>query len=138
MYGTAEWLDLVAARDAGRLTAADLRDELGNLMRWRLEQDLGYRQTHEFRVVNTTGQEIYRLIFATDHDAGDRIMWHIYGKAAREQPQMRRAALEVRRERRREERGEGRLFDDSPADLAATVPDEELYEHTPPHPPLTR
>ena len=63
-----------------------LRDELLNLMRWRLENVLGYRVTHSFRMRNTRDLAIYNMVFATDHLAGEKIMSHIYRTAAEAQP----------------------------------------------------
>jgi three-Cys-motif partner protein len=93
MYGAAEWKDAYQGRQLEKLTAQRLRDELLNLIRWRLEKVLGYRVTHSFEMKNTKGQVIYNMVFATDHPAGETIMNHIYGKAAQAQPAMRAAAV---------------------------------------------
>jgi hypothetical protein len=61
-------------------------------MRWRLERVLGYRFTADLDVVNERGAHLYHMIFATDHDAGTRIMTALYRKAAGDFPQMRRQA----------------------------------------------
>ena len=55
MYGTEEWRDAYLGRLWHLLTGAELRDELLNLMRWRLEKVLGYRVTHSFEMKNTRG-----------------------------------------------------------------------------------
>ena len=55
-------------------------------MRWRLTEDLGYRRTHALELMNTRGGTIYHMVFATDNDAGDKIMADIYAKAARRSP----------------------------------------------------
>ncbi len=97
LYGTPLWRPVVEAYRAGRLAAVDLRDELVNLMRYRLEHVLGYRWTHPFIMKNTRGQDLYCMIFATDHPAGDRIMANLYGTALDRHEQMRQdAALRVK------------------------------------------
>jgi len=61
-------------------------------------------------------------------------MSDIYQRAARGHEAMRREALERRRIRREEERGQGVLFD--PEELVAGTPDEAApYQHEPPWPP---
>ncbi len=57
-------------------------------MRWRLERVLGYRFSHPFELKNTRGSTLYHMIFATDSDAGTRIMAAIYAKAAKRLPSM--------------------------------------------------
>jgi hypothetical protein len=65
-----------------------------------LERDLGYRRTHPIEVKDNRGRPIYHLIFASDSEAGDRIMSHLYGEALTRWPQMREQA------RRRSPEGE--------------------------------
>lgn len=92
LFNTEQWRPIYELRLAHRITAAEARDEYVNLMRWRLEHDLGYRFTHPFELKNTRGGTVYHMIFATDHDAGTRIMESIYARAARRVPQMRNEA----------------------------------------------
>ncbi|GAT08064.1 hypothetical protein [Mycolicibacterium novocastrense] len=40
--------------------------------------------------------EIYDMVFATDHDAGDRIMRHLYNQAALREPEMMRQAKDAK------------------------------------------
>jgi hypothetical protein len=68
------------------MTGAQFRDELTNLMRWRLEKYLGYKTTLGFKVTNTNGQGIFDMIFATDHWAGEKIMTDLCSAAMRRQP----------------------------------------------------
>ena len=70
------------------MSAAEAREEYVNLMRWRLERILGYRFTHPFELKNTKGSTLYHMIFATDSDAGTRIMEAIYARAAKRLPAM--------------------------------------------------
>lgn len=130
MYGTEDWRTLIVARRKRLLSGAQLRDELLNLMRWRLEKDLGYRATHSFGMKNTRGIELYNMIFATDHDAGQKIMRHIYGKAAEVRPQMQAEAAAKLQAEKEEESGMVGLFD--PIPVART---EEIYVHQPPTEP---
>lgn len=111
MFGTQQWLEMQQARDAGALTPAQLRDELCNLMRWRLENELGYRWTQVFPVVNTGGTPIYDMIFATDHPAGHKIMRHLHEKALQDQLHKRTRAKLRDRKRRDQARGVESLFD---------------------------
>lgn len=83
LFGSVEWRPIIDGRQSGALDAERTRDELTNLMRWRLEKTLGYGFTHTLRLTNVTGVPLYDMIFATDHAAGDNIMKSVYGKAGR-------------------------------------------------------
>lgn len=74
MFGTDIWLEALEAVRDDLLTGAGFRSELTNLMRWRLEHDLGYKTTLDFQVTNTSGSGMFDMIFATDHRAGEKIM----------------------------------------------------------------
>lgn len=132
MYGCRDWAPIVDARQAGAITGAALREQLTNLMRWRLETVLGYGTTHAFEMKNVIGAPIYTMIFATDNAAGDRIMSHIYGQASEMQPRMRAEALAKRQAMRDEESGALGLFDPPPPEL----PPGKLYQHQPPTRPF--
>lgn len=128
MYGSRDWEPIYDARQAQALTAAELRNELTNLMRWRLENVLGYARTHAFEMKNTHGTPIYSMIFATDHAAGDKIMSHIYGKAADKRPLMQaEAAAKVQAEREAKD-GVWTLIPPLPKKIAP----DKLYVHEPP------
>jgi len=132
LYGTDAWKPIYAARRSQQLDGAGLRDELVNLMRWRLENVLGYARTHTFAMKNTNGGPLYTMIFATDNATGDKIMADIYGKAAKKRPLMQaeaRALAKAKRERDGKE-PEG-LFPPPVRD----VPVGDLYQHEPPWPP---
>lgn len=133
MYGSHDWFDAYADRRAGALSAGDLRAELSNLMRWRLEQVLGYGTTHSFEMRNTTGQAIYTMIFATDNDAGNKIMSHIYRRAAGRQPQMLAQARAKKEQEREEAAGIIGLFE--PLPRCAPRGTQVGYEHQPPTAP---
>jgi hypothetical protein len=119
MYGSQEWLDAYEARRRGLLSPGELRDELLNLMRWRLENVLGYKVTHHFEMKNTHGSPLYNMIFATDNDAGEKIMKHIYGKAASQRPIMQREAAARREAEREAESNAPGLFDPIPKAVIA-------------------
>ena len=61
-------------------------------MRWRSTKDLGYATTHPFELKNTRGGTVYHMIFATDSEAGTRIMADLYAKTAKLVPAMRQEA----------------------------------------------
>lgn len=124
MYGTDIWTDIYEARLTGKLAPNEARNEYVNLMRWRLESVLGYRWTHTFAVRNERGGPIYHMIFASDNDAGNRIMRDLYTKALKEFPKMRERAIDQRK-------GALRLFDATEYAEAT-----EAYEHEPPRPPF--
>jgi hypothetical protein len=101
-------------------------------MRWRLEKVLGYRVTHSFGMKNTKGRPLYNMIFATDHPAGEKIMNHIYGKAAGAGPQMQAEAAAKLQEEKEEKSGTPGLFPPIPK---AVKPDD-IYVHQPPVDPF--
>lgn len=84
MFGTPAWRMIMAARDDEVLSGAQARDELVNLMRWRLVTDLGYSRCIPLKVVNTAGRPIFELLFATDHFAGEKIMSEVFEIADRD------------------------------------------------------
>jgi hypothetical protein len=137
MYGTEQWRAIYQARVDGTLIPADAREEYVNLMRWRLEQVLGYRWTHPLEIFNERGHSIYHMIFATDHPAGDRIMTSLYNAAANEFPAMREDARRHRERLAEREAGIQSLFDDaSQVESRPVGPREKLYEHSAPWTPF--
>jgi three-Cys-motif partner protein len=136
MYGTEQWKVIYAARVAGDLTPAEARDEYVNLMRWRLERELGYKWTHPLEVFNEQGLSIYHMIFATDHPLGTKIMTSLYSAALSEFPAMRQAARQQRARLEEEAAGISTLFGEEFDELAAPLRrGERFYEYTPPTPP---
>ncbi len=141
VFGTDEWRHFVEARRRGLLTGADVRDEFSNLMRWRLQTVLGYHETHAFTMKNTSGHELYDMIFASDHPVGDKIMRHLYGKALARHEQMRKEALALRRqlraEKKRRDAGEDALFSLDPSMIEVEkVEDNRVYTPEPPREPF--
>ena len=136
MYGTMEWRHIYLARLKNKLEPSQAREEYLNLMRWRLENNLGYRWTHPIEVHNERGHIIYYMIFATDNDAGDRIMRSVYAQAAAEFPRMREEARRTRRQLDNNSMGLTSLFGDEDQSLWAPVqPGERFYDHYPPSKP---
>ena len=137
MYGCEEWREIYQARLDGQIEPSDARDDYLNLMRWRLETVLGYQWTHPLEIKNENGSPIYYMIFATDHEAGTKIMSSLFAKAAAEFPAMRE---EVRRLKKRQDEaasGVMSLFsDEDDAALQAPVRrGERFYIHEPPTQP---
>ena len=73
------------------------------------------------------------MVFATDNPAGERIMEHIYARAAETQPYMQREAAAMAQAIKEEESGEAGLFPPPPRSVDLVTP----YEHRPPWPPPT-
>jgi hypothetical protein len=137
MFGSDIWTEALTATRNSRLTGAQFRAELTNLMRWRLEQDLGYKTTLAFEVTNTSGTGIFDMIFATDHPAGAKIMSHLYTAATRRQPVLRRKAQLQRRQDREEKEGVHGMFDLDQL-TPVTLPNAAVHirnEQAPAHPP---
>lgn len=88
LFGTNQWRAIYDLRVTDAISGAEAREEYVNLMRWRLERDLGYRFSHPFALKNTRGGTLYHMIFATDNDAGTTIMEAIYRNAANQLPAM--------------------------------------------------
>lgn len=135
MYGTEDWRNIYEARLSADLTPAQARGEYLNLMRWRLERILGYKWTLPIAVKNEGGGTIYYMIFATDHEAGDRIMRNVYAHAAVEFPKMRAEARSLRNQLENEGRGQDALFEWREELLAPVKEDERFYLHDPPSQP---
>lgn len=92
LFGTDRWRAIYGLRRDRKIDGAQAKEEYVNLMRWLLEQRLGYRYTHPFELKNTAGGTVYHMIFATDNDAGTKIMTSIYNSAAKSVPQMQQEA----------------------------------------------
>jgi three-Cys-motif partner protein len=123
LFGSEQWRAIYDARVAGEIDASQAREEYVNLMRWRLERELGYRYTHAFELKNTTGVPVYHMIFATDNDAGTKIMAAIYAKTAAQIPGMQKEA-------RDNKSGQGTID----YGISLGEPDAK-YEHEPPWEP---
>lgn len=129
-FGGDLWSPIARAREEGTLTPEVARREYTNLLRWRIEKDLGYRYTHSFEVRNTSGAQLYDLVFATDNDAGNRIMGDVYATAAQRFEQMRAEAYERRRVTRS---GQDTLF--GPEAVGEMTARDVAYQAERPEPP---
>lgn len=131
VFGTEGWENIYQDRLNGTIEPAQATDEYLNLMRWRMETELGYCWTHPLKVRNEGSRVIYYMIFATDHCAGHKIISNIYASAAAEFPKMREEA----RQRRRAMKDETNSFLDADQLVALSPPPqpgERFYEHEPP------
>jgi three-Cys-motif partner protein len=94
LFGNERWAAIQQLRFANEIEPPEARDEFVNLYRWQLERDLGYRWTHPLEVKNLAGHPVYSMVFATDNEAGNRIMGDLYNDAANRLPGMRREAFD--------------------------------------------
>lgn len=135
LYGTPDWRRIQLARDRDVISAEEYRDEMVNLQRWRLEQDLGYVMTARIPMRMPSGLPIYDMVFATDHPVGNKIMTGLYRKAAGREPLMRQEAKAKAKDKRSRDAGLDTLFD-----LPATsIPVESLaWDPTDSWDPATR
>lgn len=124
LFGTESWRPIYEARRSNEIKGSTARDAYVNLMRWRLERDLGYEWTHPLEIKNLRGNPIYHMILATDNQAGTRIMGDLYTDAAKRIPKMREEAIAQQREVQQE-----RLFE-----MEVEV---EPYKYEPPSDPAT-
>lgn len=125
MFGTPHWRELWYARRDKALNPEQFRNELVNLMRWRLENELGYGTTIPLEFTNTTGHPIYTVIFATSNTTGNKIMESVFAKHG--------VALEKMRTTKRVER---RLAKDIDEGLFGAEQIVELVTKTPVREPL--
>jgi len=77
IFGHEAWREIYERRLAGQLSADDARGEYVRLYADGLRK-LGYKTVLDRQIAKSNGQPMYVLIFATDHDAGERIMDHCF------------------------------------------------------------
>ncbi|WP_018506108.1 class I SAM-dependent methyltransferase [Parafrankia discariae] len=135
LFGSSGWRPILEGRRSGALDPQQTRDELTNLMRWRLETVLGYSFTHTLRMTNVHGVPVYDMVFATDHEIGNKIMKSVYGKAAKRFPQMRQEARARQRDRQERQTGAVAMFTNIDLVQDAPLAAHETYQHMPPVPP---
>ncbi|MTE13897.1 three-Cys-motif partner protein TcmP [Nocardia aurantiaca] len=129
-YGTDKWKIIQRALDANAITTNQYRDEMTNLIRFRLAEHLGYRHTHRIPMRMTNRTTIYDMVFATDHDAGDRIMRHLYKQAAEREPRMMAEARRFARAQKEEKSGQLSFFE-LPVAAVPTVTGDVLWQPKP-------
>ena len=133
LFGTEQWQAIYQARLNETIEPSEAREEYLNLLRWRLENVLGYRWTHPLEVRNERGVIIYYMVFATDHPAGTKIMSDLYGAAAADFPAMRAETRRLRQRQEEEAQGVQSLFGEEDSTLEAPPrAGERFYEHEPP------
>jgi three-Cys-motif partner protein len=93
LFGCDDWQPIVGARRKGLIGGDQAREAFVNVMRWRLAHDLGYQRTHVLEFKNSRGTPLYHMVFASDHDAGDRIMASLYAAAANRNQDMAQDAI---------------------------------------------
>ncbi|MGD9712757.1 MAG: three-Cys-motif partner protein TcmP [Thermomicrobiales bacterium] len=94
IFGHDRWREIHQRRLSGELSPDEARDAYVRLYGQGLK-DLGYQVVLDRQITKSTGQPMYFLIFATDHQAGERIMDHCFDQM---------------RIRVKEELGQGQLF----------------------------
>lgn len=77
IYGHDRWRSIFERRDAGKITADQARGEYVQLYGEGLK-GLGYRVVLDRQITKSNGSPMYFLIFATDNEAGERIMDHVF------------------------------------------------------------
>jgi hypothetical protein len=137
LFGTEDWKRIYAAYDAGIITAAQARHEWTNLMRWRLEHELGYTYTETIPMRMGKGLEIYEMVFASDHHVGKKIMGHLYRLAAGREPVNLAQSKAAKENRKAATAGEFLLFPHVAEDY---LDDESVgeWEPIPVHDPAAR
>ena len=129
------WREIYKSRLNESLSGHEAHEEYLNLMRWRLETELGYQWTHPLELKNTRGTSLYFMIFATSNEAGHKIMSHLYNTAAAQFPAMQAEARGRLQQMQEEQSGVMRLFE---VGADATLPEsqvEQVYVHEPPTQP---
>lgn len=122
LYGTDDWRRIQVARQHGRISAGTYREEMVNLLRWRLETSLGYAITERIPMHMVNDTPIYDMVFATDHPVGHKIMTWLYQSAAEREPRMKEEIRRLLADRHAEATGQHALFvDDSPIDVPANL-----------------
>ncbi|CCK64157.1 three-Cys-motif partner protein TcmP [Mycobacterium canetti] len=114
MFGTDQWRELWNARHDKVIDGPQFRAELVNLMRWRLEKELGYQTTLPLEFTNANNNPIYTVIFATSNDTGSKIMADVFAKHGVALEKMR---LSAKAERRMEKEGPSLFSSDDVADM---------------------
>lgn len=89
-FGDESWRPIYDRRRSGLITGKQARADYINLYRWKLERQLGYRHTFALELRNDRGVPIYAMVFATDNEAGKKIMFHLYDRASLAGPRRRK------------------------------------------------
>lgn len=79
IYGHDGWKDIYARRESGQIGAEDARGEYVRMYAEGFKR-LGYATVLDRQIKKANGQPMYFLIFATDNDAGERIMDWVFDR----------------------------------------------------------
>lgn len=105
-FGTEAWKHIFEERSNHGLSADEARHLYTELFRYRIQTVLGYNRTLTIEMGNERGSPIYVLVFATDHDAGVRIMLSVFNKAREQSAEYRTQVTTKRKNTERETAGE--------------------------------
>ena len=76
----AKWMGVYKARNRGKITPREARRRFAYIY-WMGLKQLGYKHALSPRLMTTPeGRPLYFLFFASDHEAGERIMSHVFRK----------------------------------------------------------
>lgn len=109
-FGTPAWRQIHERRNSG-LKAAEARHLYTTLLRYRIQETLGYKATLAIEMGNERGAPVYVLVFATDHPAGTRIMSSVLEEAREQSAEYRAEVAQRRGQEKRERTGTPNLFD---------------------------
>jgi three-Cys-motif partner protein len=79
IYGHDGWKAIYARREAGQITAEEARGEYVRMYAEGFKR-LGYATVLDRQIKKSNGQPMYFLIFATDNDAGEKIMDWVFAR----------------------------------------------------------
>ncbi|MGH2878622.1 MAG: three-Cys-motif partner protein TcmP [Solirubrobacteraceae bacterium] len=79
IYGHDGWRAIYARRESGKISAEEARGEYVRMYAEGFTR-LGYETVLDRQIKKSNGQPMYFLIFATDNDAGERIMDWVFDR----------------------------------------------------------
>ncbi len=79
IYGHDGWKDIYGRRESGQISAEEARGEYVRMYAEGFKR-LGYRTVLDRQIKKSNGQPMYFLIFATDNDAGEKIMDWVFDR----------------------------------------------------------
>ena len=118
-FGSESWRAIDERRQSNDLTASEARNLYLSLFRYKLECELGYQKTLAIEMGNEQGIPVYVLVFASDHEAGVRIMSSVLEQARKQAASLRAEVGDLRRRQARESEGQYELF--GPEDLRGSL-----------------
>ncbi len=79
IYGHDDWKDIYARRESDQISPEEARGDYVRLYAEGFKR-LGYATVLDRQIKKSNGQPMYFLIFATDNDAGERIMDSVFDR----------------------------------------------------------